>query len=164
MSKKGAAKLDTDARFYPQKHPSEHFKEVTTSTTTSNQCNRGNTLGVSMILAGDKLFNHCVSYKKLQYEQIHKNHWWGPSMKGAFCISYHDHLCPVPLFEELDICWILLHPNWELTSNERWLVHFKKFKDWATETDNFIFNIPCWNISEYCKVLSQPSINSWKEL
>lgn len=31
---------------------------------------------------------------------------------------------PVPLFEELDICWILLHPNWELMSNEGWLVHF----------------------------------------
>ncbi|TEA39172.1 hypothetical protein DBR06_SOUSAS13510091, partial [Sousa chinensis] len=36
--------------------------------------NKGSTLGVSMVLEADVLFNYCVSYKELKHEQLRKNH------------------------------------------------------------------------------------------
>uniref|UniRef100_A0A8C6BMF9 ATP synthase F(0) complex subunit f, mitochondrial n=1 Tax=Monodon monoceros TaxID=40151 RepID=A0A8C6BMF9_MONMO len=36
--------------------------------------NKGSTLGVSMVLEADMLFNYCVSYKELKHEQLRKNH------------------------------------------------------------------------------------------
>ncbi|XP_057590271.1 ATP synthase subunit f, mitochondrial-like [Hippopotamus amphibius kiboko] len=36
--------------------------------------NKGSTLGVSMVLAADMLFNYCISYKELKHEQLCKNY------------------------------------------------------------------------------------------
>ncbi|XP_059982937.1 ATP synthase subunit f, mitochondrial-like [Lagenorhynchus albirostris] len=36
--------------------------------------NKGSTLGVSIVLEADVLFNYCVSYKELKHEQLRKNH------------------------------------------------------------------------------------------